>query len=185
MVEYFNKLSADFDWEKFAKTMKLPPNKRKTALEEAYDDGILPAIRAAVLSQIQSSKAHAGRELENKVRFALDKLKIPYGYQIAVEDDTILDKRPKGSHVLDFVVPNPNAGDSLKDYVVISTKTTLRERFLQDKHLKCKKLIFITHDKDAKTMENAIVIDRVDDDVKAEIDCLVEKLADLKVPESK
>jgi hypothetical protein len=181
MVQYINTISQDLDWKLFAQTMELPAEERASRLSELYDNGILPCLRAAVLSQIQSSKTHSGKGLETKLQTALDKLGIAYGYQVPVKDNKILARRNKGCHVLDFVIPKPVAGESLETYVIISSKTTLRERFLQDAHFKCKEIIFVTHDA-GSPVENKIVIERtVQGEESGEIDVLVAKLDRLRV----
>lgn len=147
VVEYLMKLDPKLDWDEFAKSMKeTSQSERCRKLNALYDNGAIPALRSAFLSQIQASKVHAGKELEDKVTKALKKLRWSFGNQVCVLDNKVIPKRQKGCHVVDFVVPKPKVGDDLSKFTVISTKTTTRERFSQDKHLQCQRLIQITHD---------------------------------------
>lgn len=44
------------------------------------------------------------------------------------------------------MIPKPDIGSNITDYIHISCKTTLRERVHQDQHIQCKKNIVITYD---------------------------------------
>src|SRR5215203_3105844 len=132
LIECFSKLQHDLPWNELADCLKLINLKEKqTKLDKMYDNGTLPAIRAAVLSQIQSSKNHAGKELEMKVKKALETIDIPHGSQVCVMNNKIISKRVKGCRIIDFVIPKPIPNRYLKEYTIISTKTSTRERSSQ------------------------------------------------------
>ncbi len=162
LVKFYKKLSPDLNWQKLANCLSTPMSDRNDdfdqQLRELYDDGTLPSLRATHMSEMQSTRSLAGKELEVKVAKTLQEANISYGSQVTVID-SIIEKGPrkgKKRYVVDFVVPKPTIGTPLNDYTIISCKTTLRERISQDAHLDCKQLIVVTHD---AIMESKIVED--------------------------
>lgn len=181
LVEYFTKLSSDLPWDELAECLKIKDTKEKQLkLAEMYDNGTLPAIRSAVLSQIQSCKVHAGKDLEMKVKKALETIGIPHASQVYVKDNKIIAKRVKGCFIVDFIVPEPIPDHDLKDYTIISTKTSTRERSSQDNHFVCKQMIKLTHDISKETDDQFLFIKRNENEVQ-EQDDLIEKLVNLKL----
>lgn len=94
----------------------------------------------------QSLRSQAGRSLETLVEHNFATMGISFAKQVFVKDNIVCKKKGKGGHVLDFVVPKPDIGSNVADFIHISCKTTLRERVHQDQHIQCKKNIVITYD---------------------------------------
>ena len=169
LVKYFLKLAQSqpqLDWDKLSLSMK---SQNEVGLGELYDTGELKALYKTVLGVIQSVKARTGRELELKTQRAFEELVLSFGYQVPVKNNIVIAKREKGCNIIDFVHPKPNLGDSLCDFIIFSTKSTLRERKNQDLHLECKYICFITHDAQLDASENNIIkIPRQDTDFEQE-----------------
>lgn len=96
------------------------------------------------MSTSQSFRSNVGRELENSIEdvFRANGLQktIHYATQVNVDLETgKFSNRVKGKnmHRIDFVIPNPMIGTNVSDFtgIVISVKTTTRERIYQDKFL--------------------------------------------------
>lgn len=88
----------------------------------------------------QSYRCVSGKSWEEIVSSLLTKNNIPHSKQwyVNMKTHTFSKKRKRGSHSVDIVVPIPHEGDSISDFELISCKTKLRERFLQDKFLRCR-----------------------------------------------
>lgn len=102
-------------------------------------------------SVTQSLKSSAGRDFENSFEEILKIIGFSnYETQVFIDNEGIFrEKKIQGKnkgHVLDFVIPTPEYGKNIKDHkgIIISVKTTARERVNQDRHLG--KFTFITLD---------------------------------------
>lgn len=91
-----------------------------------------------------------GKALENAIACLLDREKIPYLAQACVNKKHQIIAPAKGYHRHDFII-DAAIGDSYHDKIIISCKTSLRERFLQDANISCKKLFMITMDPKANS----------------------------------
>lgn len=100
----------------------------------------------------QSFRSTSGKEFERLIKNILDKENISYSYQVYIsKTGNIIKDKKKAFRSVDFVIPKVNIGDNIKNkineqykYTLISCKTTLRERVLQDSF--CKNLYIITLD---------------------------------------
>jgi hypothetical protein len=97
----------------------------------------------------QSLKSCAGRDLENSIEEVFKENNFyNFATQVFICNEGIFrEKKIKGKnkgHIIDFIVPPPEYGTHFKNHkgIIISVKTTARERFHQDKYLK--KFTFIT-----------------------------------------
>jgi hypothetical protein len=98
----------------------------------------------------QSYRCRAGKCFEECVEYFLQINNISYGKQVFIGDDGVFYKtRPKTirGHRVDFVVPSPIYGTRVQNHqgTIVSCKTSLRERVLQDLYLG--KILVITLDK--------------------------------------
>jgi hypothetical protein len=174
-------IKGKFDWDEFAQVMSVEnQNERKERLGKLYDNGLLVALRSAFLSQMQRARAHSGRLLEQQVTSALTSLGISFSSQVAVMDNKIISKRAKGCNILDYVVPKAVPGESLEGYILLSTKTSTRERGTMDHKHNCKSIYWITHDNTKKDSAGHIVVPR-DEDPGNEVANLIKALEFLAV----
>lgn len=134
-------------------------------IDRMYDSGILDAIYDVNKSITQSLRAQTGKVLETIVQEALTARRVSFAAQVAVSGDpphTLVGKKHDRKRVLDFVLPAPTK--DLRKSIVISCKTSLRERFTQDAHVACAKRVLVTYQKDTARAEKAgfecIVLDR-------------------------
>lgn len=126
-------------------------------LDALYDNGFLEKLYENDKSITQSLRCQAGQALEKTIAQILDQEQISYAKQVYVKDGIVCKrtKQYKGGHTLDFVVPKPNHGDNIQDYIHISAKTTLRERVHQDQHVLCRLNVVVTYDsKTQQAMSN-------------------------------
>lgn len=103
----------------------------KEYLTSLYKSDTLDTMYNMMQSITQSLRSTTGTTFEKIIREILDYYKIDYSYQVLVENSR---------HTVDFTIPScrNNIIDSNKfDGIVLSLKTTLRERYFQDKFLKC------------------------------------------------
>lgn len=89
------------------------------------------------LSIHQSKIQGNGNFLENDILLGvLDKNKIPYKKQVTINKSGIIvgfNKKGKCYHIIDFVIGEDiEVGKSIREYKVVSCKTTCRERWTQD-----------------------------------------------------
>jgi len=132
--------------------IKLSEFGNKDYIEKIYDDGIFDAIYNITQSVTQSLKTRAGKDFEKCFQSLLKNLNINYAYQVFIDNNGIihpftnkLGGKNKG-HSVDFMIPPPIFGKHIKKFKgdIISTKTTIRERFNQDKYLcgnKCRIIV--------------------------------------------
>lgn len=102
------------------------------------------------MSIFQSRKSFAGTSSEKAIEQMHANSNINVSYQVWVDSSgTLYEKKPKNTsvHKLDGIISYGRA-TNLKDCVLLSMKTTLRERYRQDLDSvgKCKKVVFLTRD---------------------------------------
>lgn len=102
------------------------------------------------MSMFQSRKASAGNSSEKAIKKMHDKHGINVRYQVYCDNTGLIyPKKPKkiSVHKLDAIISRDDALN-VSDCIVLSMKTTLRERYRQDLDIvgKCKKLIFLTRE---------------------------------------
>ena len=141
------------------------------------ESGQLEAIYNIVLSVTNSLKNKAGTDFEKCIEDVFSKNNIEFSKQVYITSDGLIvkNKPRKGkSHSVDLMIPPPKFNTKISDYSgdILSVKTTVRERYLQDKYLseyKCRlvlislesvidnKIISIKVDKDEKNLHNYIL----------------------------
>jgi len=114
----------------------------KSTLDDRLKDGTLDLLYKINKSITQSYRSCAGKVFENCIEHAFDKYGVNYSKQVLVDTNGIVHNKktkvlanPRSKfHYLDFVIPHVQQGESIYSgkYQVISVKTTLRERYLQD-----------------------------------------------------
>lgn len=98
---------------------------------------ILETLYNVFQSVTQSMRSKTGRDFERIISNILQQNEISHANQVYVcqDDMSFSYKKKKNSHAVDIVIPSPNEGDNARDYMIVSCKTKLRERHLQDKFL--------------------------------------------------
>jgi len=117
----------------------LSDNLLHTALLKEFgfvNDSVLAFYKKAV-SVHQSCVSNNGKALENFCEKILRDNDIPFSSQVVINHKGVIILNCKKNvkklhHVLDIVVGDVKDGDSIQNYVVISCKTTCRERWTQD-----------------------------------------------------
>lgn len=94
----------------------------------------------------QSKCSRSGKDLENTIGALLTSHNIPYITQACVHptEGTIV-PAARGLHRHDIIL-DAKIGDAIRDKIIISCKVSLRERFLQDANVPCKRLYMVTKD---------------------------------------
>lgn len=109
-----------------------------------YENGTLDTLYNMCQSTTQSLRSTTGSCFENIIEEILVKNNIKYQSQVQVDD----------KHIVDFIVKTPNSDND----IILSCKSSLRERYLQTEYLKDKYEIFtITMDKTLR--KNCITVD--------------------------
>lgn len=89
---------------------------------------------AKAVSVHQSSISKHGKRFEKFCEDILTEKGIPFSRQVPIdtEGNITLTTRSRLHHVLDIVVGNVVNGENIRNYSVVSCKTTCRERWTQD-----------------------------------------------------
>jgi hypothetical protein len=131
-------------------------------------------------SDTQSRRCCSGKIFENIIDKYIEKLGINYSKQVYVNNNGIVMKKPKGKntgHTIDFTIPNIKMNTNIKDFYgdIISVKTTLRERYNQDKQYAThsSRLVYISLEKIENLDKNTISI-KIDKDTKDFTNYLIE-----------
>lgn len=108
--------------------------------DEEYISHVMPILETlynVMQSVTQSMRSKTGKEFEGLVSDILTQHHIPHMSQVYVCPDTLtFSYTKKGrSHPVDIVIPRPPDGAHIRSYEIVSCKTKLRERYLQDKFL--------------------------------------------------
>jgi flagellar hook-basal body complex protein FliE len=96
-------------------------------------------------SAAQRNRNKRGKAFEAALESMLTELKIPFIRQVS-HDNTGKIKSDKRGVVHDIVI-DAALGDMLQDKIIISCKTSLRERYKQDSLVPCKKMYMVTLDR--------------------------------------
>lgn len=84
-------------------------------------------------SYSQSRRSVGGKELETRIETHFTKEGQPYRRQVRIKDGIIQDtKSTKGMKIVDIVFGNPQPGDHISNYAIMSLKTSSRERASED-----------------------------------------------------
>lgn len=142
-IRYYKQLSAKLNPEHFAMLEDALTKGDDNSLRHVYDMGLLDLLYDTNKSITQSLRSQAGRSLEHLIENKLTAMNISFAKQVYIKDNKVCKKTPKdkGGHILDFVVPRPDVGANIANFIHVSSKTTLRERVHQDQHIQCKKTL--------------------------------------------
>lgn len=91
---------------------------------------------------VQRNRSVHGTLFESLVAECLKRCGIPFLTQVCIIDGKIA-KKQKGYHAYDFVI-YADYGDRARHKIFISCKTSIRERYLQDQKVSCRRLIMVT-----------------------------------------
>lgn len=138
-VKFYNSLQSKLSKDQLLELIAVVVSDDEIEYRKLYRNGILDILYETNKSITQSLRAQAGINLEKLIADRLTKENISFAKQVYVKNGTVCKKHKndKGGHRLDFVVPLPEFGDDIKNYIHISSKTTLRERVHQDQHINC------------------------------------------------
>lgn len=126
----------------------LLPTLRKMLPRENVNEEIAASIYKTCVGLNQQNRAKKGKMLEKCIEDVLVENKIPFLSQVVVDTSGVIHAvkgRRKGVHVHDFVI-NASFGDTIQNKMILSCKTSLRERWRQDANLQCAKMYMITMD---------------------------------------
>ena len=117
---------------------------------QSSDKGGTKHLANMCMSIFQSRKAFAGSSSEKAIEKMHSDSGINIMYQVWCDSEGVIhSKKPKNIsvHKLDAVISQTTA-TNIKDCIVLSMKTTLRERYRQDLDMvsKCKKVILLTRE---------------------------------------
>lgn len=109
--------------------------KKNPALISLSDTDLLE-INKKTISLHQKYKTNNGAFLEKTIEDILKDNAIDYKTQVTIDKNGIIvgynEKRKNCYHIADIIIGNVEIGKSIKDYKVVSCKTTCRERWTQD-----------------------------------------------------
>lgn len=104
----------------------------KRILPYVCDDDTIEQLYKTCNSIAQGRRSSNGRRFEELVASCLRAQNIPFVSQVSIDDKTgCIVPRSRGKHVYDFVI-DAQVGDLARDKDMVSCKTSLRERYLQD-----------------------------------------------------
>ena len=143
-------------------------------LSKLYDSGRMDAIYNIIQSTTQNLRTRTGKDFERLLEKLFKEYSIPFYSQVFVDNTGIMSPtrgtrngKNKGFTV-DFMIPPPKFGTNIKKYKgdIVSAKTTIRERFNQDKFLSTKRarLVVISLEKIENTTD--ILSVKIDPDTK-------------------
>lgn len=107
-------------------------------LDHLYESGALDFFYNICVSVTNSLRCQAGQHLEQILEMVLRDHDILFAKQVHIAPDGVfLSRHTRNSHKVDFVIPPPFLGTNVRDFRgrIVSVKTTLRERYLQDHFL--------------------------------------------------
>jgi hypothetical protein len=90
------------------------------------------SIYKKCVSIFQSNQSKSGSLLEQEVSRMLKLYKIPFESQVVVNNRGFVTDSAKGMCTVDFVLGDIKTGKHISDYIVMSVKSTCRERWTQD-----------------------------------------------------
>lgn len=174
-----NKSSLSIDLTKFNDTQYITENMK-----------ILEAIYNINQSITQSLRSTTGKDFEKCLEDLFSKQSwkkgIDYESQVYITDDNEIHKkkpRNKKCHSMDFIIPLPKLPCNLDTYkgYLVSCKSTIRERYLQD--VNYKRIIFISLDKINNEKVKSIQIKKDGNELSVWFQKLKKKFNKLKTKE--
>jgi hypothetical protein len=110
------------------------------------DINFMKEMYIASKSITASYRSTSGKNFEKDIEYILDINDISYSRQVYIKNDIVIEKRKDANYTADIIIPKIKIGENIKDFNLISIKTTLRERHNLDNSLKFKKIYLITLD---------------------------------------
>lgn len=135
------KLKDSFPFEETKSlSLSLHPDNYTEFLEKMFDE---------VISLRQSRVSKDGSWFEKQISEILRENNISFKEQVNINKHGIIVKERKNIKRVDFVIPSPEIGTHISEYIVLSCKTSSKERQAQDDwfkslHTKPFKFIFLT-----------------------------------------
>jgi len=109
--------------------------KHTSVLNDVCDDDIISLFDKCI-SLRQTNIQHNGCNLEMIVKDILRSNNISFNEQVEIDKNGVIigigHKTKKCFHIIDFVIGDIKISDNIQNYVVLSCKTTCRERWTQD-----------------------------------------------------
>ncbi len=126
----------------------LLPNLRRMLPRDVINEEIAHNVYKTCVSLNQKYRTQKGKLLEKCIEDVLKENDIPYLSQATVDTAGVIHAlrgKRKGVHVHDFII-DASFGDTIDNKIIISCKTSLRERWRQDANVKCAKMYMVTMD---------------------------------------
>lgn len=142
----------------------LLPSLRKLLPRENINEEVASSIYKTCVGLNQQNRAKKGKLLEKCVEDVLKENQIPFLSQVVVDTAGVIHAmkgRRKGVHVHDFVI-DASFGDTIQNKIILSCKTSLRERWRQDANLQCAKMYMITLDTCSKHIMESLRENNID-----------------------
>lgn len=113
-------------------------------VEKSMKTGSYKTIYDVCVSLHNSFNSRSGKLLETSIEEILTTRKIPFLRQVSVKNGIISPKKRGAVH--DIII-DAKLGDNIRDKVMISCKTSVRDRYKQDGKIDAKKLYLFTYDR--------------------------------------
>jgi hypothetical protein len=136
----------------------LLPSLRRMLPRDAINEEIASNVYKTCVSINQKYRTQKGKMLEKCVEDVLKEHDIPYLSQATVDTAGVIHAlrgKRKGVHVHDFII-DASFGDTIDNKIIISCKTSLRERWRQDANVQCAKMYMITMDACSNHIMNSL-----------------------------
>lgn len=117
---------------------------QKTVTAQSTDVDYAKQVYTACNSIAQRQRARRGKIFEKIIERMLEQRNIPYISQVSLDNNGVISQKKRG-YVHDIIV-NAKIGDKLSQKIVISCKTSLRERYKQDTKIPCRLMYMVTLD---------------------------------------
>lgn len=117
---------------------------RLADVKQAMETGNPELVYAKCISLYNSNNSLSGGVLEKIVEGLLKERGVPFLRQKATDADGTIIAQKRGS-VHDIII-DAKLGDNIKDKVIVSCKTSLRDRYKQDGNLNAKSVYMVTFD---------------------------------------
>lgn len=87
-------------------------------------------------SHSQSERCKNGGKFEKIIEEYLKRMCVPYCRQVPIDKDGFIVNKRRNNKIIDIVIGNPVVGQHISNYIIISLKTSTRERASEDEWTK-------------------------------------------------
>lgn len=146
-MDHLIKIIREEEWKQ--KEMKIKTKYFKDIFDELSIELTIENMNklyVASKSITASFRSSSGKDFEKIIEKILDLNNIEYSRQVYIKHDIVVEKRKESNYTADIIIPKIKIGENIKNYNLISIKTTIRERHLQDNGMNFKQIYLITLD---------------------------------------